>query len=444
MRATNPTRHPDSQPRVGILSGQEIRFRLNGLFRDAITAYPPGEYIARRQGQTLLLSRDGTTTPLSPPLSLAPVDAASTFDLAGVTIGIDFHWEREEEQRFRGALEILDDGARLVAVNIVPLEDYLTSVISSEMRSTSSIELLKAHAVISRGWLLAQMEHARQHRENPPPVPRGGGEYTRWFDREDHHHFDVCADDHCQRYQGTARATSPMVARAVRETRGEVLLYNGELCDTRFSKCCGGATERFDLTWEPRFHPYLIKVDDNDDGAPSPDLTTEANARAWILSSPPASCNTRDRRVLANVLNDYDRETPDFFRWQVTYAADELTDLVERRLGAGLGDILALEPVARGVSGRLTRLAITGTRGRLVIGKELLIRRALSPTHLYSSAFIVDVDRHPPTRFTLRGAGWGHGVGLCQVGAAVMSERGYNYRQILARYFPGALLETFI
>ncbi|MDR1273397.1 MAG: SpoIID/LytB domain-containing protein, partial [Odoribacteraceae bacterium] len=337
------------------------------------------------------------------------------------------------------------DGTALVAVNIVPLEEYLTSVISSEMRATAPLELLKAHAVISRGWLIARVgrrgEKAR--RAGAPPVPRGGGEYERWWDREDHELFDVCADDHCQRYQGTARAANPLAALAVRETRGEVLVHGGRVCDTRFSKCCGGATERFDLTWEPRFHPYLVKVDDNDGGVPSPDLTVEENARAWILSRPAASCDTRDEAILAAVLNDYDRETGDFFRWEVNYTADELSALVERRLGAGLGEVLALEPLERGVSGRVTRLAITGTGGRLVIGKELLIRRSLSPSHLYSSAFVVDVDCDAagrPARFTLRGAGWGHGVGLCQVGAAVMSARGYSYREILARYFPGARL----
>jgi SpoIID/LytB domain protein len=442
----NTTRHPH----VGILAGPEIHFHLDGTFRDDTgTIHPAGRYLARRDGAALVLSGEHGTTRHPFPFHLVPeVPTTHTFILAGVTIGIEFHWQRDEEQRFRGTLRLLaGDADRLLAVNVVPVEEYLTSVISSEMRATASIEFLKAHAVISRGWLLAQIEKRDRGgatRVTPPPVPRDG-EYIRWFDREEHDLHDVCADDHCQRYQGITRAANPRVARAVEETHGEILLHDGHICDTRFSKCCGGATERFDLTWEPRHHPYLVKIDDNDDATPSPDLTREENARAWILSSPPASCNTRDERVLAAVLNDYDRETRDFFRWQCSYAADELSEIVERRLGAGLGDILRLQPLERGDSGRITRLAITGIRGSLTVGKELLVRRTLSPTHLYSSAFIVEttpgIAGHP-SRFTLRGAGWGHGVGLCQIGAAVMSEHGYTYRQILSRYFPGTTLAT--
>jgi SpoIID/LytB domain protein len=429
--------------RVGILSRPETRFRLDGPFRGVPGgATYRGDYTARLDDGALLLRQGEREERLAPGLVLEPVEGErATFELPDVTIGIRFHWERSERQTFRGALELIDEGGRVTVVNIIPLEEYLASVISSEMSATSSIELLKAHAVISRGWLLAQREKAAAGR--PAAEPEAEGEYTRWFDREDHDRYDVCADDHCQRYQGTARACTPLVARAVGETRGEVLLHDGRPCDTRFSKCCGGATERFDLTWEPRFHPYLVKVDDNDRGLPSPDLRDEANARAWILSRPPASCDTRDEAILATVLNDYDRETGDFYRWSVSYPAGELSALVEERLHRGLGDILDLQPVARGVSGRLTRLRLVGSHGSLVIGKELVIRSALSPSHLYSSAFVPGITRDArgrPARFTLHGAGWGHGVGLCQVGAAVMSERGYSYREILARYFPGATL----
>ena len=432
--------------RVGILSGQEIRFRLNGDFRGENGNVYRGEYTATRDGDALLLHHGDMTRRVRPGLALSPVlPDESTFDLAGVTIGIHFHWERIEEQRFRGTLEIIDEGTRLTAVNAIPLEEYLESVISSEMNAASPPEFLKAHAVISRGWLLAQQERKREGRSYPhPAMARGNGEYTRWFDREEHDLYDVCADDHCQRYQGTGRGTLPVVAHAVLETRGEVLMHAGKVCDTRFSKCCGGATERFDNTWEPLFHPYLVKVDDNAAGARSPDLCVEANARAWILASPPADCNAGGE-ILARILNDYDRETRDFFRWTVSYPADELSALVEERLHVGLGDVLDLQPVERGTSGRLTRLKIVGTRGSLIIGKELVIRSALSRAHLYSSAFVIDVTRNAggrPARFVLRGAGWGHGVGLCQIGAAVMSERGCSYREILARYFPGTRLET--
>ncbi|MDR2414173.1 MAG: SpoIID/LytB domain-containing protein [Odoribacteraceae bacterium] len=424
---------------VGILSAREIHFRLNGAFRREQASYS-GEFSISMDNDALLLRQGETTERLPVGFTLEPATPRDTFDLAGVSIGIQFHWERTERQRFRGALSFIREEERLVAVNTLPLEEYLTSVISSEMNASAPPEYLKAHAVISRGWLLAQKEG--KERDECRAIDNEG-EYTRWFDRHQHALYDVCADDHCQRYQGVERENEA-VARAVQSTRGEVLVYRGRVCDARFSKCCGGATERFDNTWEPRFHPYLVKVDDNATGIASPDLSVEENARAWILSSPPAECNVNGE-LLAGILNDYDRETRDFFRWTIAYPADELSALVESRLHAGLGNLLDLQPVERGVSGRLVRLGIVGERGRLVIGKELLIRRVLSPAHLYSSAFITTVERDNagrPTRFILHGAGWGHGVGLCQIGAAMMSARGCAYREILARYFPGTRLET--
>ncbi|MDR0766587.1 MAG: SpoIID/LytB domain-containing protein [Odoribacteraceae bacterium] len=424
---------------VGILPGREIRFRLNGSFRHGERAYD-GEYSVTSDAGTLLLRQGEAVERLPDDFLLEPGTETDTFDLAGVVIGTRFHWERAEEQRFRGALSFVREGEEIVAVNILSLEDYLTSVISSEMNANAPPEFLKAHAVISRGWLLAQ----REKKTGDEGQQAGNeGELVRWFDCRQHSLYDVCADDHCQRYQGVGRENAA-AAQATRDTRGEVLLYDGKVCDTRFSKCCGGVTERFDTAWEDRFHPYLVKVDDRSDGVPSPDLRVEENARAWILSTPAVDCNAGGE-VLAGVLNDYDRETRDFFRWTVTYPAGELSALVESRLHAGLGDLLDLQPVERGVSGRIVRLRLVGTRGSLVIGKELLIRRALSRSHLYSSAFVVTVDRDKtghPSRFILRGAGWGHGVGLCQIGAAVMSARGYSYREILSRYFPGTRLTT--
>jgi peptidoglycan hydrolase-like amidase len=421
---------------------------LNGTFLGPCGRGYRGEYAVTGDGGALLLRQGERVERLPAGLVLVPeAPGDATFDLADVTIGVRFHWERVEEQRFRGALELIDEGEHLTAVNVVPLEEYLVSVISSEMSAASPPEFLKAHAVISRGWVLARRERAATGGEpslSSDGEGEGEGERVRWRDGEGHARYDVCADDHCQRYQGTGRATLPAVERAVGDTRGQVLVHDGRVCDTRFSKCCGGATERFDNTWAPCFHPYLVKVDDNDGGHASPDLRVEENARAWILASPPADCNAGGE-VLARVLNDYDRETRDFFRWTVSYPAAALSDLVERRTRAGLGEVLDLQPVERGVSGRLVRLRVVGTRGSLVIGKELAIREALSPSHLYSSAFVTTVERDAggrPTRFTLRGAGWGHGVGLCQIGAAVMSERGYDYRRILARYFPGTRLVT--
>ncbi|MDR2130568.1 MAG: SpoIID/LytB domain-containing protein [Odoribacteraceae bacterium] len=438
---------------VGILTAREIHFRLNGAFRGPDGRRYRGAYAISGEDDCLLLRQGAGTERLAPGFTLVPEDpVTATFDLAGVTIGIRFHWQRAEEQRFRGTLAFTREGALLAAVNIITLEEYLTSVISSEMRATSPPEFLKAHAVISRSWLLAQQEKRAAGPRDTPACAAGSDalnadgerEICRWYDREEHDHYDVCADDHCQRYQGTARAGTPAVEEAVRATRGQVLVHDGQVCDARFSKCCGGASERFDLTWEPRFHPYLVKVDDNDGGHASPDLRVEEHARAWILSSPPADCNTGGE-ILAEILNDYDRETRDFFRWTVAYTAAGLSALVESRLHAALGDLLDLQPLERGVSGRITRLRLVGTGGTLVIGKELLIRSALSPSHLYSSAFVPVIERDSagrPSRFILHGAGWGHGVGLCQIGAAGMGARGYTYRQILARYFPGTNLET--
>ena len=328
----------------------------------------------------------------------------------------------------------------ITAINIVFLEDYLKSVISSEMSATSSEELLKAHAVISRSWLLAQMEKRKEVKSNYQTSFVTPTEIIRWYDREDHASFDVCADDHCQRYQGVTKQSTPLVKQVVEQTRGEVLTYNGTICDARFSKCCGGGMEAFENVWEPIAHPYLQgKVDFTND-APLPDLTLEKQAETWIRSVPPAFCNTQDKQVLRQVLNDYDRETADFYRWKVTYSQEELGRLIKERSGTNYGEIIDLQPLGRGTSGRITRLRIIGTKRTMIIGKELEIRRTLSPSHLYSAAFVVDAeeknDRGIPQKFTFTGAGWGHGVGLCQIGAAMMAEKGFTYQQILEHYFP--------
>jgi stage II sporulation protein D len=357
-------------------------------------------------------------------VTLTPVDPlASAFAIDDVTIGIGFHWERKERQVFRGALRLVGRAAGLTVINDVALEDYVASVISSEMSALCPLELLKTHAVISRSWLKGPLPVVR----SPEPT---AGEIRRWYGREAHPDFEVCADDHCQRYQGITKAVSPAVSAGVHATSGEMLLHGGAICDARFSKCCGGLTERYATAWDDRDVPYLTSIPD---GPPQPGAD---DLNGWIRSSPVAYCNTRDADLLARILPGFDQETRDFFRWRVTYAPDDLGGLILSKLGVDLGAIVELTPLSRGPSGRIDRLRVRGERGALVVGKELEIRRALSRTHLYSSAFVV--DREAGGRFVLTGAGWGHGVGLCQIGAAVMAEEGKGYREILAHYYPGA------
>jgi SpoIID/LytB domain protein len=348
-------------------------------------------------------------------------------------------------------LVLFAENGLITAVNILSLEDYLLSVISSEMSATSSLELLKAHAIVSRSWLLAQLEKGKELRnsniyQNQIYDDEG---YIRWYDREDHERFDVCADDHCQRYQGITKASSPQVFEALKATAGEVLTYEGTICDARYHKSCGGITEKFENVWEPVNHPYLTSVT----CYPSPiagyntDLTKEDNARAWILGNPPAYCNSHDKEALSQVLNDYDQETQDFYRWEVPLTQSEIKALLFNKLGIELGNIIDLVPVERGESGRLIRLKIVGDKQTITIGKELEIRKALSESHLYSSAFVVEKVFSPngntnvPDTFILKGAGWGHGVGFCQIGAAIMGHKGFSYKEILAHYFPAAVLE---
>ena len=420
---------------VGILFAPIIRFRLNGRYLYNGKSYQ-GEYIICRQDKQYLLKQQNNEEYVTLPLQFQPEDYTnSNFDLLDVTIGIQFHWERQEDQKFKGSLRIIDENSHLTAINCLPLEEYLLSVISSEMKATSGLELLKAHAVISRSWLLAQKAKAVKAKDNYCSCQQTTDEYIRWYDREDHQHFDVCADDHCQRYQGISKAYTPTVREAMAATRGEVLTYNDEICDARFSKCCGGITERFENTWEPVPHPYLDTTQDTNPQTTIPDLSTEKAARAWILSTPPAFCNTHDTQILSEVLNDYDLETSHFYRWQETISQAEATRLIQEKLGIDVGLVTELIPIERGVSGRLIRLKIIGSKRTLTIGKELVIRKALSPTHLYSSAFVIDKDGD---NFILHGAGWGHGVGLCQIGAAVMGAQGYNYREILQHYFKGS------
>ena len=435
------------QVRVGIMSEPQLDFVLNGQYRVNGALHSGEQQACCTEG---MVEWNGNRYG---ELMFEPVDAeGASFTLKGVTIGVSFHWKRKEDQTFKGALHIIVEDGKLTPVNVLSVEDYLLSVISSEMSANASLELLKAHAVISRSWLLAQIHGEKQEEIGIDRDPDAPGEMmdtpeelVKWWDRDDHVNFDVCADDHCQRYQGITRATTEKVEQAIRATWGEVLMHGGELCDARFSKSCGGVMEEFENCWEPHHHDYLEARRDSANETDFPDLTREDAAAEWILSSPEAYCNTSDPEILSQVLNDYDQETKDFYRWSVEYSQDELATLIKERTGIDYGRIRDLQPVARGTSGRLYRLRIVGEKRERIIGKELTIRYALSPSCLYSSAFIVekqgnDVDGYPE-RFTLRGAGWGHGAGLCQIGAAVMGARGIDYKTILLHYFVGASIE---
>jgi len=433
---------------VGIQFKPTIEFTLVGTYQTQTGEKLTGRWKTEINNGAIQLHKELRTLELPAGSTLLPENPEdSQFTLHNVTIGINFHWERDEDQTFKGGLKLLIEEGKISAINILPLEDYLMSVISSEMSATSSQELLKAHAVISRSWLLAQIEKNKALQsgsKNYQSLHQTETERIKWYDREDHANFDVCADDHCQRYQGITRANTPMVVQAVKETWGEVLTDDGAICDARFSKCCGGMVEVFENVWEPVNHPYLQKVVDNDQnpkGYPL-DLQNEPAAERWILGKPDAFCNTTDKEVLSQVLNDYDQETNDFYRWSVSYEQHELSELIKKRTGIDFGTIQELIPVERGGSSRLIKLKIVGDKKTMIIGKELEIRKALSPSHLYSSAFVVTkTEQEEKVTFTLRGAGWGHGVGLCQIGAAVMGAKGYSYDAILMHYFKGASLE---
>jgi len=402
---------------VGLLEGRSaLDVELTATFTDTSgKPYSPGRHR------------------LTSEVTLTPSDAAScAFALDDVTIGIGFHWERKERQVFRGAFRLVKRAAGLTVINDVPLEEYVTSVISSEMSASCPLELLKAHAVISRSWLwFPKANPARSW--IGPSQQLDSHEILSWYGREEHPDFDVCADDHCQRYQGITKAFSPAAAEAVRATAGEFLRYKGAICDARFSKCCGGITERYPTAWEDEDIPYLESIYDGT--AESHSNTPET----WIRSTPPAYCNTNDSELLARVLPGFDQETRDFYRWQAAYTPEELAELINNRLGVDLGPIRDLQALSRGPSGRVYRLKIIGERDFIIIGKELEIRRALSRTHLYSSAFVVEKQ---PDRLVITGAGWGHGVGLCQIGAAVMANEGKTYTEILLHYYRGTTVSV--
>ena len=433
----------NGEPRVsvGIVTANEIVFSLHQPYNANGTTVSGKQSVSYENGAIIWNGKRYKE------LVFQPQEAGASFSLEDVTIGVNFHWERKETQTFLGILRFAIEGTAMWAINELPVERYLESVISSEMSATSSLRLLEAHAVISRSWLLAQIENRRSAKTEQTSLYScitGKDKMIKWYDRQDHTLFDVCADDHCQRYQGITKETSPHVAVAIQHTRGQVLMSEGKICDARFSKCCGGAMEEFQYCWEDSPKPYLKAIGDTPEKT-IPDLTVEANAEEWIRTSPDSFCNTTDKNILSQVLNDYDQETTDFYRWRVDYTQEEISQLINSKLNIDFGQIMDLIPIERGKSARLCQLKIVGTKQTLTIGKELEIRRALSPSHLYSSAFVVDKEdvnaEGIPALFHIIGCGWGHGVGLCQIGAAVMGEKGYNYDQILAHYYPGADLK---
>jgi stage II sporulation protein D len=440
---------------VGLLSGvTEIEFSVNGIFEsDEGRQFTSGSYLAQvppsSPGQFIVISEAGETIYTGPQLRLRPTISTNTFRIKNVVIGIGFHWEQREEQAFTGELEVrVTKALQLLMINRTSVEVYLTSVISSEMSDTAHPELLKAHAVISRSWLLAQLSPWKVNRQESTSGAQQIDAQTiiRWYDRENHDDFDVCADDHCQRYQGVTKAATASALEATGKTAGEVLMFGGEICDARYSKSCGGMIESYPAAWEDVEIAYLTA---HYDGEVWPEeyrepLTTEANAESWILGDPPSFCSPPGDEVLAKILPGFDQKTGDYYRWVRRLEQGELIDLLKRKLNLEIGRVLAIEPLERGASGRIIRLRLIGEQATVTIGKELEIRRALSSSHLYSSAFVVRPEvggDHVPGAFTLHGAGWGHGVGLCQIGAAVMAEKGFDYAQILRHYFPGVRLE---
>ena len=435
----NKGKQPDVT--VGIVSAQKIHFSLNKPYLAKGEKVLGEQVVEFSEGGVLWNGNQYSQ------LTFHPQSADASFSLSNVTIGVNFHWERKETQTFLGTLRFVVESDKILAINELPVEKYLESVISSEMSATSSLELLKAHAVISRSWLLAQMKKRREVAEsgnNFFSFTKKEDMLIRWYDREDHTLFDVCADDHCQRYQGITKETSPHVAEAIRQTKGQILMDGEEICDARFSKCCGGITEEFQYCWEDTPKTYLTAVRDIALGVEHtlPNLTNEEEAEKWIRFNPPAFCNTQDKKILSEVLNDYDQETVNFYRWKETLSQEKLQQLIADKLKMDLGAILDMKAVERGKSGRISKLQIIGTEKTFTIGKELEIRRTLSDSHLLSSAFVVDKydkdEQGVPQRFELIGAGWGHGVGLCQIGAAVMGEQGYHYDAILLHYYQGA------
>lgn len=435
----------EPQIKVGILSAPEIEFILSGNYKYKKLENPvKGKMRAGLEAGKIIITFNEKTYHHVGDVVFEPVDyETGSFQLNDVLIGKEFHWERKENERFSGTLKLIVEENKITAVNILPLEEYLTSVISSEMSPNSSLEFLKTHAIVSRSWIISQMQKSVK---STKPSPSSEEEKIKWYDREDHINFDVCADDHCQRYHGITKVISKTSREAIEATKGLILIHDKAVCETRYSKCCGGITENFENVWQDTKLHYLTAITDYKYEPDNYDLdfSIEPNAEKWIKKNPPAFCNTKDEKILSQVLVDFDQETKNFYRWKVVYSQDELKTLITRKTGIDFGEIKNLEVIERGASARIIKLKIVGTKRSMIIGKELEIRKSLSDSHLYSSAFVVEkqeVENGIPGKFILWGAGWGHGVGLCQIGAAVMSELGYKFDEILTHYFKGSKIE---
>lgn len=435
---------------VGILTDRQIRFDLYGDFNTSLSnEILSGVFKAELKNNKIVCTGKSLQIEAENEILFEPSDPVSeSFVLKDVVIGVKFHWERKEKQRFNYFLKIIKDGEKLTAINYLPIEAYLKSVISSEMSAKCSINLLRSQAVVARSWLLAQLQNKNKDKSKEPSLRpySNNEELIKWYDREAHTLFDVCADDHCQRFQGVTKVTTQTAVQAISDTRGIVLMSDDEICDTRYSKSCGGISESYENVWEPVRYKYLVPIIDYkyEPENLNLNLKEEVNSIEWIKTNVPAFCNTNDPKILNQILIDYDQETKDFYRWKVEYSQKKISELINNKLQTDFGEIVDLIPVERGDSARLIKLKIVGTRKTLTIGKELEIRRVLSPTHLYSSAFYVEkreIENGIPLKFILHGAGWGHGVGLCQIGAAVMAERGYQFDEILTHYFPYAVLK---
>ena len=441
----------EPQIRVGILTEKKINFDLYGEYRvEGLNQILSGRFSAEIVNEKIICKRGNETFNFPNEVLFEPVDPGiESFLIKDVTIGVKFHWERKEKLRFSGTLHIIKDKGKLTVINIINIEQYLASVISSEMNSKASLQLLKAHAIVSRSWLLAQLEKSKILKKDNKISEaefQSENEIIKWYDREDHKKFDVCADDHCQRYQGISKILSEVARQSIELTRGIVMTDDDNVCDARYSKSCGGITESYGNVWEPIHRKYLSSVVDY---KYEPDyynlnFADEKNAVKWIKGNAPAFCNIHDPKILSHILVDYDQETKEFYRWKVEYTQQEIRELINSKTKMEFGDIIDLIPLERGDSGRLIKLKIKGTRKEFIFGKELEIRKILSKTHLYSSAFVVekeDIINQIPQKFTLFGAGWGHGVGLCQIGAAYMASKGYQFDEILFHYFPGIRLK---
>ena len=436
---------------VGILTNNKVSFELYGDYRTNVTTkIINGRFTAEVIGGEIVCKSASEKIVSKDELILEPNDITTdTFLIRNVTIGVKFHWERKEKQRFAGLLKLKKDNDKIVIINILPIERYLTSVISSEMSAKSSLQLLMAHAIISRSWLLAQIEKSKSLKNTKSDYSssfESVDEHIKWYDREDHELFDVCADDHCQRYQGVTKVFTEIARDAVKQTHGIVLVSGDKICDARYSKSCGGISESFENVWEPIKFDYLTSVNDYKFPAENFNInfSNEINAAKWIKGNPLSYCNTTDKKILSQILLDYDQETTDFFRWKISYTQAELSEIIKAKSGIDFGNIIDLLPVQRGKSSRLIKLKIIGTNRTLTIGKELEIRKFLSKSHLYSSAIIIEksnLQNGVPQTFEIFGAGWGHGVGLCQIGAAVMAEKGHEFDEILLHYFKNAELK---